>query len=790
MNSTLKVIELKTIVEEIELISVPDKNLMWPNIVKIYDISPHELINCLLTLSSSPESQYYIDEKIEVISNLSQSALMEVMLGIRQNKKPAAIQWELIKSDCINFFDRPMDNYYSDFLKIILSQISSLGFNTDERFIESTQRWQDYLSDRNNDNPNKNETVEDALNSLIDYIKKMEFESEYEFFSVITDQISFFPPAEMASLCRELFKIDFDIIREGTLLLLLHKNISIRDAVLLALADAECIQKTSPIGLRRLISIRNWLNISQRSLLDDIIKDIRRCNTQCAALYTDDGMQLQRTVVTSCDGVGASSIFCSFTHAGKSAVIGAIIKENVGIIDTWVKLNCDAEEFDDIVHQINEQIPTEEVNTDYLEIVLPHFLWLNVQSEEALSPEVLLWMEWIGLDIYHPQPASSIDTLKQWENEQPELFSRSQVNTTFQSSAQWFIDGSMTQSWFETDSNIEQVIKRFKETEQDFDPELVNSLLAPHRSKWQERFFFLALRAKPNKNTTSNQWSDFALISKLLAGNEPLINIPAMAEIAINTLSYHNCEVYPSDEEAETSEQPPADSQANQQPNDNTDSRRSHKAEMTQAVSVNNWGLSLSPTEESLLIASLPALAKQGIEINIDFLSGYMSAICASPSAFDEHDWFSGILDADLYRQTSDDTKNCFAKYFQLIRLTIECHQPSISCELSLDYQESLYRPLPAWCQGFIFGIQYTGGVPAWSNYWPQEHQEMLRSAISIIKDIADYDKYYNESGNSRAPVVGNDLKLIKNCYAAIVHATAEGKQAHQEQPSSDSLDR
>ena len=756
MNSTLKVIELKNIIEEIELISIPDKNLMWPNITEIYDISPNEFIRCLLTLSSSPESQYYIDDNLETISSLSQSALMEVTLGIRQDKKLAHTQWDLIKNDCISYFNRPSDNYYSDYIKIILSQISKLGLPTDERFSESALHWQDYLSNQNfND---KNETVEDALNSLIEYIREMEFKSEYEFFGILTDQINFFPPAGMSSLCREFFRVDYELIREGTLLFLLHKNTSIRDAVLIALADAECIQNISPKGLRRLISIRNWLNESQRSLLDDIIRDVRRCNTQCAALHPNEGLQHQRTVVTSSDGVGASSIFCSFTHAGESAVVGAIIKEDVGIIDTWVKLNCDAEEFDDIVQQIDEQIPTQEVNTDYLQIVLPHFLSLNVKSEEALSPEVLLWMEWMGLDIYHPQPISSANTLNQWQQKNPQLFSPQRIKHTFQKSSQWFIDGSMTQSWFEDNSEIERVIQDFKQTDLDFDDDLVNALLEPHRNKWRERFFFLALRAKHEAKKGLYDWCDFALIAKMLADNEPLIEIPSMAEIAINTLTFHNCEVYQSSED---------------ELDDDEQSDHIHKLSDTQAIPINQWGLSLNANEEQTLIAALPNLVKQDIPINIDFLAGYLSAICASPTLFDEHNWFNGILNADLFDQCDNVTRDSFSKYFQLINLTIECHQPSISCELTLDFQESLYRPLPAWCQGFLFGIQYTGGIQEWSNYWPENHQEMLSSAISIIKDIATYE-------GPRSIIVGNDMDLIYNCYAAIVHATSEGKQGYQ----------
>ena len=756
MNSTLKVIELKNIIEEIELISTPDKNLMWPNITEIYDISPNEFIRCLLTLSSSPESQYYIDDNLETISSLSQSALMEVTLGIRQDKKLAHTQWDLIKNDCISYFNRPSDNYYSDYIKIILSQISKLGLPTDERFTESALHWQDYLSNQNfND---KNETVEDALNSLIEYIREMEFKSEYEFFGILTDQINFFPPAGMSSLCREFFRVDYELIREGTLLFLLHKNTSIRDAVLIALADAECIQNISPKGLRRLISIRNWLNESQRSLLDDIIRDVRRCNTQCAALHPNEGLQHQRTVVTSSDGVGASSIFCSFTHAGESAVVGAIIKEDVGIIDTWVKLNCDAEEFDDIVQQIDEQIPTQEVNTDYLQIVLPHFLSLNVKSEEALSPEVLLWMEWMGLDIYHPQPISSANTLKQWQQKNPQLFSPQRIKHTFQKSSQWFIDGSMTQSWFEDNSEIERVIQDFKQTDLDFDDDLVNALLEPHRNKWRERFFFLALRAKYEAKKGLYDWCDFALIAKMLADNEPLIEIPSMAEIAINTLTFHNCEVYQSSED---------------ELDDDEQSDPIHKLSDTQAMPINQWGLSLNANEEQTLIAALPDLVKQDIPINIDFLAGYLSAICASPTLFDEHNWFNGILNADLFDQCDNVIRDSFSKYFQLINLTIECHQPSISCELTLDFQESLYRPLPAWCQGFLFGIQYTGGTQEWSNYWPENHQEMLSSAISIIKDIATYE-------GQRPTIVGNDMDLIYNCYAAIVHATSEGKQGYQ----------
>lgn len=744
MNSPLKIIELKNIVEEIEFAVDQKSDFSWSNIIKIYDITPLELVLCLIDLSTSPESEYYVNDHLRTIEQLSYSALMEVMLGLRQQQKSANSYWQEIKLAFTNCLYIPEENYHSDYFRILISQIANLGLPIDDQLIEAIRFWQDY-SEEKEDDEFDDDNVEDALNSIIEYIKAMEFDSEYEFYTVLADQITFFPTAGMVHLCNEFFKLDYDIIREGTLLFLLHKNSDIRYAALEALNDPECAEKVSPIGLRRLISIRNWLNENQRGLLDDIIKSVRLCNTQCAPIHQDNGYEIRQIIASSYDGVGASSIFCLLEQEGNYSIVGTVLKEGVGIIDSWINTSASAEDFENLVAQIDAEIPSLQVTQDYLTVVLPHFLSLNVSANEALTPEVLLWMEWLELDIYHPQPMVSRKYLNTWQIQNPNLLSGKQIRETFAETEKWFLDGAMTQSWFESDSYIEEQIQILSAENADFNEALVEMLLKPYREKWQNRFFLLALWAKHSIEENGPQWHHFALISKLLADKIPLINIPAMAEISINTLAYYDCEVYPGDD--------------SQDLGGNTNSLGSP------------WSLSLTELETQTITSILPDLLIDGYPSDPDFLIGYATAVCASAEDFSEKNWFLDIFNTEVYSQLEAQTKTALNKLYNFVNLSIECQQPSINCELTLDYKDNSYIPLCSWSTGFILGIKHTGGVIEWSNYWPENHKEMLSSAYSMIQDIATFEQ-------TQSSLIKDNPGLVYDCFVAIVRATTEGKLA------------
>ena len=230
-----------------------------------------------------------------------------------------------------------------------------------------------------------------------------------------------------------------------------------------------------------------------------------------------------------------------FKIGSKFTLVGAILKEGFGVLDTWISPLTTRIECENQIKHMKQEVYCLETSDVWIRETLPHYLSLNVNSGEPIAAETLVWTEWLGLNIWQPQALNLNQLLQDWHNESPQLFTDTLREKALKTSAFWINDAQFAQGWFEQDDSLEQRIHtlfsgHLSESEQS----ITHYLLAPYTQQWYERFILLALWAKNNTRKRGPKWSVFALIAAAIEHNTDLGAVPIMQEIAHNTLAFYD----------------------------------------------------------------------------------------------------------------------------------------------------------------------------------------------------------------------------------------------------------
>lgn len=100
--------------------------------------------------------------------------------------------------------------------------------------------------------------------------------------------------------------------------------------------------------------------------------------------------------------------------------------------------------------------------------------------------------------------------------------------------------------------------------------------------------------------------------------------------------------------------------------------------------------------------------------------------LCVDERA-DAANWLTELFDAD-----ADSDASAFSKFFETIRasITSDDYRFDLLLPEDIDDLEERIEALRDWCQGFLFGVGYSGG----SGAWPGEISEILKDIVEITK--------------------------------------------------------
>lgn len=354
--------------------------------------------------------------------------------------------------------------------------------------------------------------------------------------SAMSDAARVLPSEAGTYLAHEFAHSPHQVLRDAAPLLLLSQAQDTRRAAATALDQVARPDTLSPVSLRRMIAIRNWLPNPDRPALDHAIRTARLKGVECAPWPSTDDLLIHATTI---DGSGATSLMFTSATGRTGIVAGLLIKLATGVADAWFDQDVPQRVMRGMVKEMSQATETSLVDRPYVDRLLQHAIARNVEIGVPANAELLRVAELVD-------GAGWQDRRIDIPSEAAELFAalpddrrtEAAIQQALRRSASWVRDQAFAETWFLDDPTSRSAVKRVGRLshEKQLD-RLVADLMPAYRADWAERMVLLALRAINAHDTRQRaRGPDFVTVAHALASDRTLSEIPLMREIARLTL--------------------------------------------------------------------------------------------------------------------------------------------------------------------------------------------------------------------------------------------------------------
>lgn len=347
----------------------------------------------------------------------------------------------------------------------------------------------------------------------------------------LEETIETVPEAGRVALIMATFAATEPSVREASIGFLLHASAEVRKQFTGLLELAAPNGLVTPIMLRRMIAVRNWLPAADHKRLDKVIKAARKAGVECASWPRAN---VQHVLSSGVDGSGCLSLLVIAEEAGCPLVAGLLIKQGFGVRDTWVRRNISAADLRETVQHIVGEIGIEDTSLDYARTICRQALAISHEAGHVPPFGLLNCAEAIGLVDLNPDPLPVEKLVADLiADVDAGRLSAVAVTKVLSQSAGWPEHYPMMNTWFE--GNVAKLIgtKRLARAKR-IDVLLAGPLQA-RRRRWAELAAWMALSLKHQH--TSGDWQGFAILARELLGTRPLDEIGLMRAIADTTLA-------------------------------------------------------------------------------------------------------------------------------------------------------------------------------------------------------------------------------------------------------------
>ncbi|MGE5152813.1 MAG: hypothetical protein ACM3ST_02255, partial [Bdellovibrio bacteriovorus] len=330
------------------------------------------------------------------------------------------------------------------------------------------------------------------------------------------------------------------LVQELAVLLLLHPNAQVRAQLPGLYRQPDCLGHIGPLGLRRLIGVRNWLPEQERADLDGLIKALRVSGVQSAPLTP---AQPGTVYASGFDGSGAQGTWV-VTKAKRHYRIDAVsVKQGLGIREVWGEGGFTKREIDDKVRGMTGRAGALPVQRDLVARLVAHFVAVGLEKGTPPPPQLVVLNELMGGEYWKPEALALDATLAELRASDPAAFNPARVQEVLADARYWPDYSSFAVSWFEDDARVEAVLSESVGTVWDWFLRLpvsiqaiVDKVLEPRRGVWADWLLWMALWARAAEKRAPRPWQDFAIIAEALQQDRPLHQIPLMSAIALRTV--------------------------------------------------------------------------------------------------------------------------------------------------------------------------------------------------------------------------------------------------------------
>jgi hypothetical protein len=459
---------------------------------------------------------------------LLETLFYELRLAIENGEHKAETVWERFQTYWCESLRRPE---YNDSILIsnMMTVLQDSGLSLSEALLEELR--DSFEPDDDELGMMDEADVLSMFDSLLDELTEMEIESPFIFVEMILGQLNMLPQEIQDFAFARMSEHRSPLLNELAFLFLLHPHRDIRVKLAQLLAQPECKANISPVTLRRLIGMRNWLPEAERSGIDAIIKKARNQGVACAPLPAPSAKI--KYLSSLIDGVGASITCLISSVKRRKNMLSILSKQNFGLRDFIYYPNLSEKNSKDLLNTIQEDIGIFPVTRDLLNYVIPHYLAVGLAQGNPPPSGLLLFAEEAGSEYWLPHRYDAATVAAELLGDD----SPAALEAALARSEYW-LEEEHADSWFEGGEyfreQLEDILgKNWRRKHKQAPTFILEKILAPKRQVWSERLLFTGLWLKFHETGESPAWADYVRVAQALADTRiPIQAFPLMEEIA------------------------------------------------------------------------------------------------------------------------------------------------------------------------------------------------------------------------------------------------------------------
>lgn len=370
--------------------------------------------------------------------------------------------------------------------------------------------------------------MSDALHAMLDELAGMA-EEPFAVMEALYDAPIGLPDDTRSFAATEIGLSHHAALRETLPLMLLDPSSAVRRHVAQTLEQIAVPDRLSPVMLRRMIGVRNWMPAADRPSIDAAIRKARMVGVETARWpQASADLQCRMSLL---DGAGTQSIFLFDRSAAKSLFGGIAIRFGFGFVDLWLDTGLPRRDVNRMIKEAGQAMPMAQVPIAHVGRIIEHTLATGLAAN-AVPPIALLRAAEISgaawqdrrLDIA-AESESALAALPARMRE-AEALAELLARTSDQMDAQ-----PLFQSWHEDEPAVQKRLRRLRQPRAVL--HMLEEVLPAARMDWAERFLMVGLTlqeaAEPSLRA---QAPAYLATAQALTAGRPLQEIPAMGWIA------------------------------------------------------------------------------------------------------------------------------------------------------------------------------------------------------------------------------------------------------------------
>jgi hypothetical protein len=372
--------------------------------------------------------------------------------------------------------------------------------------------------------------VNKLLTSLAEEIKGDEFDAT----GALTQFTYAMPVQDRVALAAAMLSSQLLTLQNAVPLLVLDGRKEMRQGVARLLL--EVANKLNPADLRRLITIRSWLPGKERPLIDKVIKAARQKGIDCAQWPPGEPAEIHGSVI---DGSGAQGFMIVSKVGRKYRLSSVLLRLRSGIVDAWSSKELETKRtLDRQLSTAAEQTDLRIVSRAYLDRAVQHHLDAGCQNGQVPPLGLLEVAEVLGAADWHSDSLDIKATVDRLFQELPHAFRHATAITQcLQDSQRWGAYSGITESWFEDDQTVANLLAASRSHRLDMlSRQVLAEVLEPRRAKWAEQLLWVSLWLKDTSGPDDRLWVNFLLVARAVLQGQPLREIPLFTGIASRTV--------------------------------------------------------------------------------------------------------------------------------------------------------------------------------------------------------------------------------------------------------------